>query len=342
MEIPPPRVLPLRLMKFRDLAPPGRDGPPRALRALGFVAMATVLVSTLFTEPRPGFDGDGPLVILGIVLLAGGLFLSARRIEWFPGARFVGLAAVGIASLLFAAVQPDGAGYAGVYFVMAIGGIRLDRDAAIIVCGGTVVGLVAIQLVEGTQPGGDRRDAVLGPAVVPGHAPDPPARAERRGAARVARRARRVRRAGRAQPRRARAARRARRTRSPRSRCSSRARGCWRRKSDADPEVIEGLERAHHLAVSGLSEARQAISALRGDDLPALEDLAGTFPGTTFTVSGTPREPSSEARLALYRTAQEALTNVRRHSASDRVELRLVYEDDGTTLTVQDHGARRP
>ena len=97
-------------------------------------------------------DGDGPLVILGIVLLTGGLVLSARRTEWFPGARFGGLAAVGIASLLFAAVQPDGAGYAGVYFVMAIGGIRLDRDAAIIVCGGTVVGLVAIQLVEGTNP----------------------------------------------------------------------------------------------------------------------------------------------------------------------------------------------
>ncbi len=100
----------------------------------------------------------------------------------------------------------------------------------------------------------------------------------------------------------------------------------------ADPEVIEGLERAHHLAVSGLTEARQAISALRGDDLPALEDLAGTFPNATFSVTGTPREPSSEARLALYRTAQEALTNVRRHSASDRVELKLVYEDDGTTL----------
>ena len=66
--------------------------------------------------------------------------LSARRLEWFAGARFVGLALVGVATLLFAAVQPDGAGYAGVYFVMVIGGMRLDRDAAIIVCGGTVGG----------------------------------------------------------------------------------------------------------------------------------------------------------------------------------------------------------
>ena len=107
---------------------------------------------------------------------------------------------------------------------------------------------------------------------------------------------------------------------------------------DTDPEVVESLQRAHHLATNGLSEARQAISALRGDDLPAIEDLAGTFPGATFTVTGTPREPSSEAKLALYRTAQEALTNVRRHSASERVELNLDYASDGTTLTVSDHG----
>jgi signal transduction histidine kinase len=112
------------------------------------------------------------------------------------------------------------------------------------------------------------------------------------------------------------------------------------RKHGADPSVIEGLDRAHHLATSGLSEARQAISALRGEDLPALEDLAASFPGANVTILGTPREPSSEAKLALYRTAQEALTNIRRHSASERVELKLDYADDGTTLTVSDHGNR--
>jgi signal transduction histidine kinase len=110
----------------------------------------------------------------------------------------------------------------------------------------------------------------------------------------------------------------------------------------ADAEVIDGLSRAHHLAISGLSEARQAISALRGDDLPAIEDLARGFPGAELTITGTPREGSSEAQLALYRTAQEALTNVRRHSASERIELRLDYADDGTTLTVQDHGVAAP
>ncbi len=33
---------------------------------------------------------------------------------------------------------------------------------------------------------------------------------------------------------------------------------------------------------------------------------------------------------------------MRRHSASERVELRLAYADDGTTLTVQDHGEAAP
>jgi signal transduction histidine kinase len=295
----------------------------------------------VFTDPRPGLRGDGPLVIVGIVLLSGGLVLSARRHEWFPSARFAGLACVGVASLLFAAVQPDGAGYAGVYFVMAIGGIRLDRDAAILVCGGTVTGLVAIQIAEGTNPAVIagilfsvlpwflvmRLIRRLGQSVEElresraAHA-ESAALAER---SRVARELHDV-------------------LAHSLSALALQLEGTrlMARKSEADPEVIDGLERAHHLAVSGLSEARQAISALRGDDLPALEDLAGTFPGTTLTVTGTPREPSSEARLALYRTAQEALTNVRRHSASDRVELRLDYEDDGTTLTVEDHGTSAP
>ena len=319
-------------MNFRDQPPPSVEGPPRALRALGLIAMATVVVSTFFTDPKPSFHGDGPLVIVAIAMLTSGLVLSFRRFEWFDGARVIGLSLVGIAALIFAAVRPDSAGYAGVYFVMAIGGIRLGRDSAIVVCGGTVGGLVLIQLLERENP------AVIAGllfSVLPWFLV-----------------MRLIRRLGAAQPRAA---------RSPRSAHAQSAALSERgrvarelhdvlahslsalalqlegtrllaRDRGADPEVVEGLERAHHLAVSGLTEARQAISALRGDDLPALADLAGTFPGATLTVTGTPREPSSEARLALYRTAQEALTNVRRHSASDRVELKLAYEDDGTTL----------
>ena len=105
----------------------------------------------------------------------------------------------------------------------------------------------------------------------------------------------------------------------------------------AGADAVFVLSTPHH-GTGPAAEARQAISALRGDDLPAIEDLAGTFPGATFTVTGTPREPSSEAKLALYRTAQEALTNVRRHAEADHARVELGLDGDRAYLEVSDDG----
>ena len=45
------------------------------------------------------------------------------------------------------------------------------------------------------------------------------------------------------------------------------------------------------------------------------------------------------AEAALYRAAQEALTNVRKHARASRVDLRLDYAASaGVRLTVQDNG----
>ena len=41
----------------------------------------------------------------------------------------------------------------------------------------------------------------------------------------------------------------------------------------------------------------------------------------------------------MYRTAQEALTNVRRHARPAQVDVRLRYEPDGTRLVVEDRRA---
>jgi hypothetical protein len=92
-----------------------RPAAHSSLRALGLCSALGVLGSTLVTDPKPGFHGDGPFVIIAILALSAGLLLAARRSEWFDGARFLGLVLIGIATLIFAAVQPDGAGYAGVY-----------------------------------------------------------------------------------------------------------------------------------------------------------------------------------------------------------------------------------
>jgi signal transduction histidine kinase len=112
-----------------------------------------------------------------------------------------------------------------------------------------------------------------------------------------------------------------------------------------DARLPEAIERAHHLGNSGLEEASRAIGMLRGEELPGperLADLSARFSQDRgvpcrFTVSGAPRALSSEARLAVYRVAQEALTNITKHASPERVEVALRYEPGLTRVTVEDH-----
>jgi signal transduction histidine kinase len=117
---------------------------------------------------------------------------------------------------------------------------------------------------------------------------------------------------------------------------------------DANGQLPLALDRAHHLARAGLDEARRAIAALRDEDLPGpgrLEQLAADFEQdshvpTSVAITGTARELDSETALTIYRVAQEALTNIRKHATPDRVDVSLSYDADGTRLTVNDHGER--
>jgi len=120
----------------------------------------------------------------------------------------------------------------------------------------------------------------------------------------------------------------------------------------ADPMVVEAIGRAHRLAKSGLEEARRAIGMLREDALPGpgrLAELAAEFMGDTgiactLAVSGDAHILGSDSSLTVYRVAQEALTNIRKHACPNRVEVRLSYESVGTRLSIEDFGAldRRP
>ncbi len=114
-----------------------------------------------------------------------------------------------------------------------------------------------------------------------------------------------------------------------------------------DPRLPAAIERAHQLGKAGLDEARKAIGTLRDDQLPGPERLARLAADferdrrvpCTLTVSGPPSRLEPQVQVALYRTAQEALTNVGRHAQAERVALCLEYSEHRVRLAVEDFGS---
>ncbi len=110
------------------------------------------------------------------------------------------------------------------------------------------------------------------------------------------------------------------------------------------------IDRAGTLARDGLTETRRAVSALRGDPLPVPELVGELTAGygrdldvpATFTVDGEPRELDAETGLALFRAAQEALSNVRKHAPGSIVETRLRYDPGTVALRIRNHGPAGP
>src|SRR6478672_13068065 len=91
------------------------------------------------------------------------------------------------------------------------------------------------------------------------------------------------------------------------------------------------VEQARRLAVDGLTEARRAVTALREDTppLPMLLDgliaryRADSGAPAQLHVTGIPRTLPSDSALAAYRTAQEAISNARKHAPHAAVTLNL-------------------
>jgi signal transduction histidine kinase len=104
-----------------------------------------------------------------------------------------------------------------------------------------------------------------------------------------------------------------------------------------NPELAKAIEcigRASTLTREGLAAARRAVLALRDDTAPLPDQLAalaqqyradGDQP-VEFTVTGAARPLPAQARLAVFRTAQEALTNARKHAPGQPVTLGLGFE----------------
>nr|WP_233533821.1 histidine kinase [Kitasatospora sp. SolWspMP-SS2h] len=108
-------------------------------------------------------------------------------------------------------------------------------------------------------------------------------------------------------------------------------------------EVRERVVAARRMAQDGLTETRQALSALRGEFTPVAEFVAelAAQSGAGLTVDGVPRPLPAEAGLAVRRVAQEALTNARKHAPGGRVDVRLGYLDGAVELRVRNSAAPR-
>jgi signal transduction histidine kinase len=114
-------------------------------------------------------------------------------------------------------------------------------------------------------------------------------------------------------------------------------------------EVAQKLDGLRHLVDATAGSVRRISHQLRPsvlDDLglmAALEWLAQDFEGrtgipTVFVDDASPVAVARDQASALFRIAQEALTNVARHAAATRAEVWLYRERDELHLEVRDDG----
>ncbi|MFT3797628.1 sensor histidine kinase [Microbacterium sp.] len=130
--------------------------------------------------------------------------------------------------------------------------------------------------------------------------------------------------------------------------------GAARTVLDHDPDAARtALTGVESSARDALTELRQLLETLRTADgetpgasmltLGALGELVAHarengLP-TTFTVVGDPVDATELVQVNLYRIAQEALTNARRHGGSDAAaDVRLRYDADAIELEVSSTG----
>ncbi len=316
------------------------------LRAIGASFLGLMIIATATTAPSPSPHGHGLLVSVGLVAVAFGVFGASPRKELSQERRIAALVTIALGGSLLMYAQPHGIWEAAPYYIAIVAAMRLERRVGAITVLVCIVPFVVVAAATGNAGG-------VGGALV-GAVPwyfvmrlmssmrekHNELLASREAEARTAAIAARGRLAREMHDVLAHSLS-ALALQLESTRLLAHDRG-------VDADVSRAIDQAHHLAAGGLEEARQAISAVRGTDLPGperLQALARAFEEqsglpVSVEVRGTPRELAPDARLAVYRTAQEALTNVRRHSLADRVAVRLEYEDEATVLSIEDHGVR--
>jgi len=113
--------------------------------------------------------------------------------------------------------------------------------------------------------------------------------------------------------------------------------------------LIQSLEKLHSQAIGALEDLRRCVQDLRPPILDQLgllatlewmaEDLTQKY-GLDIQVKmiGSERGLPTEIELLLFRIAQEALTNTRRHAEASHAWITLEFGDDEIVLAVNDNG----
>jgi signal transduction histidine kinase len=113
--------------------------------------------------------------------------------------------------------------------------------------------------------------------------------------------------------------------------------------------AVDALRKVQSLTKEGLGEIRRSIAAMQPSNLAdrslyeALlmlveESRAAGLP-VEFQIEAERRPCTAQIEMALYRTAQEGLTNIRKHAQATQATLKLSYAyEDRVVLTLQDNG----
>jgi len=111
-----------------------------------------------------------------------------------------------------------------------------------------------------------------------------------------------------------------------------------------DPEVRQEAEELRDVIRSSVERLRHLLFELRPPTLaseglvPALRACVGDADPVPEIEDALPFEPPSELRAILFRIAQEAIANARKHASATRIHVSIAALDGGVRLVITDDG----
>ena len=315
---------------------------PSIMVAVRILVLVVVLVTVPFAEPHLGAGARGTAiaVALGVSVISFVIWLAVDRRGHLMVAA---LAVLGVAGGALAGLSPLSLAIALGAMTTSAAGVRLKTETSLAITAGTVAAFLATGLATGA-PG----ETLLGyPLTFIGFwALGLSRRAYLLRAEQAEQTLAETRRARDAETQAAALAERARMAREIHDVLAhslaavsvnlQAAEGLLGELPAGSPELAKAIEcigRAEAFTRDGLAEARRAVLALRDDAAPLpdqLSALAGEYRAdgdapVDFQVTGSLRPVAAEAGLTAYRTAQEALTNARKHAPGQPVRLCLQF-----------------